>query len=106
METTAIDTGITFGQPLWLWALLLVPALGALLIWAQAMRKTLLALVVAPRLREQLASGVNPMLRGLRAVLILTTLALAIVALAQPRMGSIQREIKTHGRDVLLAIDT
>jgi Ca-activated chloride channel family protein len=106
METTALNTGLTFGEPLWLWALLLVPALGALFFWAQAKRRTLLSLIVAPRLREQLASGVNPLLRGTRAVLVLLTLALVLVALAKPRMGTIQREIKSNGRDVLIAIDT
>jgi len=106
METTALNTGLTFGDPLWLWALLLVPALGALFFWAQAKRRTLLSLIVAPRLREQLASGVNPVLRGARAVLVLLTLALVLVALAKPRMGEIRREIKTNGRDVIIAIDT
>jgi len=106
METTALNTGLTFGDPLWLWALLLVPALGALFFWAQAKRRTLLSLIVAPRLREQLASGVNPVLRGTRAVLVLLTLSLVLVALAKPRMGTIQREIKSNGRDVLIAIDT
>ncbi|HEY8903041.1 MAG TPA: VWA domain-containing protein, partial [Chthoniobacterales bacterium] len=106
METTALNTGLTFGDPLWLWALLLVPALGALFLWAQAKRRTLLSLIVAPRLREQLASRVSPLLRGFRAILVLLALALAIVALAKPRMGVIQREIKTTGRDVIIAIDT
>ncbi|MGH8046894.1 MAG: VWA domain-containing protein, partial [Chthoniobacterales bacterium] len=106
METTAIDSGFTFGQPLWLWALLAIPALGALFAWAQAKRRKLLSLVVAPRLRDQLAAGVNPVLRGLRAVLVLLSLALATLALAAPRMGYIQREIKSHGRDVVLAVDT
>jgi len=106
METTALDTAFTFGEPLWLWGLLIVPVLGGLFFWAQSKRKTLIALVVAPRLRDQLAAGVNPVLRGLRAALVLLALALALVALAKPRMGTIQREIKTNGRDVLLAIDT
>jgi Ca-activated chloride channel family protein len=106
METTALNTGLTFGSPLWLWALLLVPALGALFLWAQSRRRAQISRIVAPRLREQLAAGVSPLLRGLRAVLVLLALALLLVALAQPRMGTIRREIKSNGRDVLLAIDT
>jgi Ca-activated chloride channel family protein len=106
METTALNTGLTFGSPLWLWALLLVPALGALFLWAQSRRRALISRIVAPRLREQLAAGVSPLLRGLRAVLVLLALALLLVALAKPRMGTIRREIKSNGRDVLLAIDT
>lgn len=106
METTALNTGLTFGSPLWLWALLLVPALGALFLWAQGRRRAQISRIVAPRLRDQLAAGVSPLLRGLRAVLVLVALALLLVALAKPRMGTIRREIKSNGRDVLLAIDT
>ncbi len=106
METTAVDTGLTFGEPLWFWALLLVPLLAGLFVWAQRKRDALIRWVVAPRLRAQLASGVNSVLRTLRVVLLLLAITLCIVALAKPRMGYIQREIKTTGRDVLLAIDT
>lgn len=106
METTSVNTGLTFGEPLWLWALVLVPVLAGVFWWAQAKRSALIARIVAPRLREQLASGVNLTLRWVKVGLVLLAIALVIVALAQPRMGFVQREIKTKGRDVLLAIDT
>ncbi len=106
METTSVNTGLTFGEPLWLWALLLVPALAGLFWWAQTRRSALIARIVAPRLREQLASGVNLAMRWVKVGLVLLAIALTIVALAKPRMGFVQREIKTKGRDVLLAIDT
>ena len=106
METTSVNTALTFGEPVWLWALVLVPALAAVFWWAQSRRSALIARIVAPRLREQLASGVNPTMRVVKTVLILLAIALTIVALAKPRMGFVQREIKAKGRDVLLAIDT
>ncbi len=45
-------------------------------------------------------------MRWIRTGLILLAIGLAVVAMAKPRMGYVQREIKTKGRDVLLAIDT
>ncbi len=106
METTAVETALTFGEPLWLWALLLVPTLAVFFWRAQAKRSALIGRIVAPRLRQQLASGVNPTMRWTRAGLVLLAIGLAIVAMAKPRMGYVQREIKTKGRDVLLAVDT
>ncbi len=91
---------------MWLWALLLVPALAAFYWRAQASRDALIGRIVAPRLRQQLASGVNLTMRWVRAGLVLLAIGLAVLAMAKPRMGYVQREIKTKGRDVLLAIDT
>ena len=102
METSSL----TFAAPLWLWALALLPLIGGLFIWSHRRGRELLGRVVAPRLRAQLAGSVSTPRRVLRSVLLLAALGFAFVALAQPRLGYVEREIKQEGRDVIVAIDT
>jgi Ca-activated chloride channel family protein len=102
METTAL----TFGAPHWLWALLVLPLIAGLFLWSHRRAQALVAKIVAVRLREQLSGSVSPLRRILRASLLIASLALAIVALAQPRYGFIEKETKQKGRDVIVAIDT
>jgi len=102
METLAL----TFGSPLWLWGLLGLPVFGAFYIWSHLRGRALLEKVVAPRLRERLAGSVSGVRRGVKAVLVLSAFALAVIAMAQPRYGFIQREVKQKGRDIIVAVDT
>ena len=102
METTAL----TFGAPHWLWALLVLPLIAGLFLWSHKRAQALVAKIVAVRLREQLSGSVSPLRRVLRALLLVASLALAIVALAEPRYGFIEKETKQKGRDVIVAIDT
>jgi len=102
METLAL----TFGSPLWLWWLLAVPVLAALYAWSHFRSRALVERVVAPRLRERLAGSVSSARRIVRACLVLAAFGLAVVALAQPRYGFIQHEVKQKGRDIIVAVDT
>lgn len=102
METTAL----TFGAPHWLWALLVLPLMAGLFVWSHRRAQALVAKIVAVRLRDQLSGSVSPLRRILRASLLLASIALAIVAVAQPRYGFIEKETKQKGRDVIVAIDT
>ena len=102
METIAL----TFGSPLWLWGLLALPVFAALYVWSHLRGRALISKVVAPRLRDQLAGSVSVVRRVARGILIVLTLGLVLVALAQPRYGFIQREIKQKGRDIIVAVDT
>ena len=102
METTAL----TFGAPHWLWALLVLPLMAGLFVWSHRRAQALVAKIVAVRLRAQLSGSVSPLRRILRASLLLASIALAIVAVAQPRYGFIEKETKQKGRDVIVAIDT
>lgn len=102
METTSL----TFAQPLWLWGLLLLPAAAGLFVWSHRRGAELLQHIVAARLLNQLAGSVSRPRRILRAALLLGAIGFAIVALAQPRLGFIERETKQEGRDVIVAIDT
>ncbi|TSA35602.1 MAG: VWA domain-containing protein [Verrucomicrobiaceae bacterium] len=102
METLAL----TFGSPLWLWGLLGLPVLAAFYIWSHLRGRALLSKVVAPRLRERLAGSVSVFRRTVKAVLVLAAFGLALVAMAQPRYGFIEREVKQKGRDIIVAVDT
>jgi len=102
METSSL----TFAEPQWFLALLLVPALGVLYFWSQKRSDTLIAKIVAPRLKEELAGAVSRGVRLFKAILVLAALALIVVTLARPQAGFTEREIKQRGRDILIAVDT
>jgi len=100
------DDRLTFGSPAWFWALLLLLPLAWVFRESAKRRSLLLSRILAPRLQESLAGRVSPFLRTLRALLLFLSLALLMLGLARPRYGSTEREIRSSGRDVILAIDT
>jgi len=102
METSALS----FSQPVWFFGLAIVPVVAALYFWSQKRSDALIAKVVAPRLRSQLAGAVSVGRRAVKSVLVLAVFALIAVALARPQMGFSQREVKQRGRDVIIAVDT
>lgn len=101
-----MDDNLTFGSPEWFWALLLLLPLLWIFLDAGKRREKLLSRILAPRLQSQLAGRVSPLKRNLRIGLLLVSLALIIVAMAKPRLGYLEQEIKSRGRDVILGIDT
>jgi Ca-activated chloride channel family protein len=102
METTAL----TFAHPLWLWGLLILPLGAGLYVWSARRSRELAARFVASRLLPVLAASASPLRRTLRAATLLLALACALVALAQPRWGVIERKTQQKGRDVVVAIDS
>ena len=103
---TSLDDTLRFGSLGWLWALLLIIPLLWFYINASRRREALLARIVAPRLQRQLTGQVSHHKRNLRTGLLLGAIALLIVGLAKPRLGYKELEIKSKGRDVIIAIDT
>ena len=103
---TSLDDSLRFGSPGWLWALLLIAPLLWFYIDAARRREALLARIVAPRLQHQLTGQVSHLKRNLRTGLMLGAIVLIIVGLAKPRLGYKEIEIKSKGRDVIIAIDT
>ena len=97
---------MTFGQPMFLWALAAFPLLIAIFFANERRRGQLLGKLVAARLAPRLAGSVSLAKRRFRFLLILLGLAGAILALAQPRYGFTWEQTKRKGRDVLIAIDT
>lgn len=98
--------GLSFGAPGWFWGLLLLAPLLWFFADAGRRREILLSRILAPRLRGQLAGRLSPLKRNLRAACLLGALALTLAALAKPRLGYREQEVRTKGRDVILAIDT
>jgi len=96
---------MTFGQPLWFWALALFPVLLALFFVNEGRRVVLLRKLVAARLQDRLAGSVSVGKRRFRLLLLLLGMACVIVALAQPRLGYTWEQSQRKGRDVILAID-
>ena len=97
---------MTFAQPLWFWALALLPLLAIVFFQNERRRRVLLGKLIATRLHERLAGTVSVPKRRWRFALILLGLAGVIVSLAQPRYGFAWQESKRRGRDVIIAIDT
>jgi Ca-activated chloride channel family protein len=97
---------VTWGAPLWLGALALLPVLAALFAWGERRRSTLLQRLVAARLQPELAGSVSLGKRRLQFALTLGALACFALALAQPRHGYTVEESKRKGRDVLFVVDT
>ena len=102
----ALNDGLTFGSPEWLWALLLIGPLVWFFMEANRRRDVLLSKILAPRLQGQLAGRVSPLKRNLRMASLLLAIACVILGLAKPRLGYRELEIKSKGRDVIIAIDT
>ncbi|MGI8956002.1 MAG: VWA domain-containing protein, partial [Chthoniobacterales bacterium] len=96
---------MTFGNPIWLWALLLLPVLAFLFARAEQRGAEKLQLFVAARLLPQLAGTVNRARRIFRFILLLLVLALVLVSLARPRWGYAYDEVKRKGLDLLFAVD-
>ena len=97
---------MSFGAPIWFWALLVIPVLA--LLFARAERRGIARLreFVSPRLLPQLAATVNRSRRLFRFALLMLGLALAIVSLARPQWGYIYEDVKREGLDLLFAVDT
>jgi len=97
---------MSFGAPIWFWALLVIPVL--VLLFARAEQRGIARLreFVSPRLLPQLAATVNRSRRVFRFALLMLGLALAIVSLARPQWGYIYEDVKRKGLDLLFAVDT
>jgi len=74
---------ISFGAPIWFWALLVIPVLALLFARAEQRGIARLREFVSPRLLPQLAATVNRSRRVFRFALLMLGLALAIVSLAR-----------------------
>ena len=97
---------MSFGAPIWFWALLAIPVLAVLFARAEQRGVEKLREFVSPRLLPQLAATVNRSRRVLRFALVMLGLALAIVSLARPQWGYIYEDVKRKALDLLFAVDT
>ena len=94
-----------FAKPEYLLALLLLPAVGLLMLWANKKRQQSLAKLGDSPLLKKLTTSINWRGRGWRNALQLFTLGLLIIALARPQWGSEVRQIDQEGLQVMVALD-
>lgn len=96
---------MTFGEPTFLWGLLLIPLIILGILWANRRRRSALARLGNPDLVARLTESVN--LRGRRWQQILWVLAagLALFALAHPQWGEEVQVVEQEGIQVMVALD-
>ncbi|MAS91620.1 MAG: hypothetical protein CMO55_00365 [Verrucomicrobiales bacterium] len=97
---------VTFAQPGWLWALLLLVPLVALRIFGQFQGIRKLPGLVSPRLHHRLVVGSGEAKRWVVFFLRALALSLLILALARPQWGYEEVETVQESRSLILAIDT
>ena len=95
-----------FALPNLLWLLLLVPLLAVFLVWAWRTKERLIAQFVQSRLLAQLTVGVSKTRQKVRLALLVSAVALAVLALARPQWGFSWEEVSQKGLDIVVAIDT
>ncbi|MET0388339.1 MAG: VWA domain-containing protein [Polyangiales bacterium] len=88
-----------------LWALLLVPVLGAVLFLGFRMRQRALREFGDVQSLAKLTQGRSSGLRAARATVLLLGIACTLVALARPQYGSRERMLRKRGIDVVIALD-
>jgi Ca-activated chloride channel homolog len=97
---------MTFGEPAFLWCLLALPFLAALIIHSDRRRQRRLQQLVAARLLSQLTDPVASLRQVMKRALFLGALIAFVLALARPQFGAVEQNFEQHGRDIVLAIDT
>ena len=97
---------MTFGEPIWLWGLLVLPFLAALIVSGDRRRQARLARLVATRLLPELTDSVAPWRLLAKRMLFLGALATFLIAVARPQLGFVEQDFMQRGRDIVLAIDT
>ena len=97
---------MSFGQPLALLLLVLLPVAAVLMSRGDRRVRQRLERIVAARLLPALTDTVDQRLRLWRRILFLIAFGCFIFALAKPQWGEVQETQNFQGRDILLAIDT
>jgi Ca-activated chloride channel family protein len=96
---------ILWGEPTFLWLLLLVPVIAVLGLVAARLRRRRLERVIDPALLPALVPDRLPGLALLKQALLLLGLALLLVAAARPKWGEQLQLYKGRGIDVVIALD-
>lgn len=96
-----------FGRVEMLHALWLVPAMAVLMAYVARRRRQLLERFVESGLLSRLgrSSTPDPARRVLKSVLLLTSIALLVVALARPAWDAVREDVTQRGRDVVFLLD-
>lgn len=96
---------MSFGQPIFLWALVGTPLLILFLRWAQQRRQAALQRLGNPHLIAQLSATVNGRGRWWQSVLWLLAIVFLLLALARPQWGSQVQVVEQEGVQIMVALD-
>lgn len=96
---------LRFAHPEYLYALLILPLLIAIYIWSRRARKRSLRKLGNPELMQQLMQSAGKYKRRIKFGLLLIALALLIMALANPQIGTKLETVKREGVDIMIALD-
>ena len=92
-------------HPEYLWLLVLVPLIAGLFLWYWRRRRAALDRFADRELLDYLAPGVNRRLPWTKFGLLLASLPLLIVALANPQWSAQREEMQRRGIDLIVALD-
>src|ERR1700758_2860815 len=94
---------MTFGEPAWLWGLLVLPFLAALSVYNDRRRRMRLAQLVAGRLLPELTDAVAQVRMLAKRILFVGALSMFLVALARAQLGCWEKNLTQRGRCNCLA---
>jgi Ca-activated chloride channel homolog len=96
---------MNFAQPGWLLLLLLLPCIGVASLLSVRLKRSRWGVFYADRLRANLLRQSSAFPQWVAFILLLIASATAITALARPRADAGIKTEKTHGRNVMIALD-
>ncbi len=95
-----------FAIPHMLWLLILLPVVGAFLVWAVGHRRALLGRFGSDKALAKHGIAAINAISWVRIGLFLLGLAAVILGLARPQWGYHERQVVTRGVDMVIAVDT
>ncbi len=96
---------LKFEYPLYLWALLIVPVMAMVRLWMWRVKKRRLQRLGDRELLRELMPAYSPTRPMVKFWLLMAAVALIIVMLARPQMGSKILHEKRNGIEIIIAID-
>ncbi len=97
---------IIFSDKVYLYGLLIIPILWFYFKFRNARESKRISEFASPNLLQKLTANVNVIGRKVRMILILSALALFVLALAGPKYGTHTIMVKRKGVDIIIAVDT
>lgn len=94
-----------FGEPLYLYLIILIPLLIGFMVWAEKKRRALSTQFVDASLLSRLVSPKVVEQRRRKTRLLIWGLVFLMFALAQPRWGFQWQDLKQTGVDIIVALD-
>ena len=96
---------MSFGQPLFLYALVLLPVMALFMSWVSRQHRLAILRIGDVSLLDRLMSGISWRGRRWRAGLLLAATALTVLALARPQWGSQVEVVERKGAQIMVALD-